>query len=130
MRIVSTVLALLAAGLAAFWLMACCGGCAAAGGHRVTTSQPVEIETAQILAKAEATLSAVNRIQGDVSGIKTDIQTNVVTKLAEIHNSSSRQTTYNCGNPWLLGFIAFLVAVLFYIAWRHDPKGKSLARNG
>lgn len=125
-RIVAIIVAALAAGVAAFWLMACCGGCAAAGGHRVATSQPVEIDTAQILAKAEATLSAVNDIKGDVSGIKADIETSVVTKLAEIH--SSRQTTYNCGNPWLLGFIALLVAVLFYVAWKHDPKRSTLAR--
>ncbi len=112
-------LTLLIALLPLLLLCTCCG-CAAAGGHRVTTSQPVTIsqDTAAILAKAEATLSAVANVQSEIVGMKTD----VTAKLLEIHNA--RTTTYNCGNPWLLGFVASLVFVMLYAAWKHDPRGK------
>lgn len=104
----------------AIGLLCTCCGCAATGGHRVATSQPVIIsqDTAAILAKAEATLSALANVQAEITGMKTEVSA----KLLEIHNAKT--TTYNCGNPWVLSLVAVLVFLMLYAAWRHDPRAR------
>ena len=104
----------------AIGLLCTCCGCAATGGNHVATSQPetIQQDTAAILAKAEATLSALANVQAEITGMKTEVSA----KLLEIHNAKT--TTYNCGNPWVLSLVAVLVFLMLYAAWRHDPSAR------